>query len=118
MKDLDKEETKDDKVSASNENPEQDLSKTQSGKKDEAVKPSSRKNTTSLRKVVTHWMGKDLCKFEQMSNWEARPLRQAQMHYAALDCFSEVWVFQKMAEVAQEIGYDIEKYNVEVLEVQ
>ena len=34
------------------------------------------------------------------------------MHYAALDSLSEVWVFEKMVEEAEKLGYDIEKYNV------
>ena len=39
------------------------------------------------------------------------------MHYAALDSLSEVWVFQKMQKAATELGYDIEKYNIEKLEL-
>jgi hypothetical protein len=43
------------------------------------------KNTPSLSELCRLTFGKELCKFEQMSNWDVRPLRLRQVHYAALD---------------------------------
>lgn len=39
----------------------------------------------SLSKVVKLKLDKQLCKFNQVSCWSRRPLRKAQIHYAALD---------------------------------
>ena len=41
--------------------------------------------TLPLWKVVEVLLNKKLCKAEQVSNWERRPLRESQMHYAAAD---------------------------------
>ncbi|CAD8072257.1 unnamed protein product [Paramecium primaurelia] len=42
---------------------------------------------TNLSFQCSKLLGKELDKVEQISNWQKRPLRNAQIHYAALDAF-------------------------------
>ena len=50
----------------------------------------------SFSKVCEKIIGKPLCKYEQCSNWERRPLRQSQLHYAALDALLLCLVYKKI----------------------
>jgi ribonuclease D len=42
---------------------------------------------SGLAVVCNYFFCKPLCKKEQCSNWEQRPLTNAQLHYAALDAW-------------------------------
>lgn len=58
----------------------------------------------SLAAVCEHVLSMKLCKNEQMSNWELRPLRQSQLHYAAADA----WVLTQIAaELHKQIGDEV-----------
>ena len=46
--------------------------------------------------------GKQICKAEQMSNWERRPLRKAQQHYAALDAYVLIDIIDHLSKTAKE----------------
>ena len=53
-----------------------------------AVYPDFKENGGfSLARVCERVMDKKLCKKEQMSNWENRPLRFSQEHYGAMDAW-------------------------------
>ena len=41
-------------------------------------------------------MGNNLDKYEQKSNWDLRPLKQSQKHYAALDAIVCVKIYKKL----------------------
>jgi ribonuclease D len=45
-----------------------------------------------------------------MSNWERRPLRKTQQHYAALDAYILVDLIHKMAAEGKEMGQPIENH--------
>ena len=50
---------------------------------------------------------KDLCKAQQVSNWELRPLHRAQLHYAALDAYCLVLLADKLEQKAVKRGKGI-----------
>ena len=52
----------------------------------------------SFSEICKEFFGKPLCKYEQCSNWELRPLRQSQLHYAALDAIYCSLLFKKIIE--------------------
>ena len=58
------------------------------------------KNTggSTLAVVCINILCKKLCKYEQTSNWDIRPLRQTQRHYAALDAYILPVIIRKIEE--------------------
>lgn len=63
-----------------------------------------------LAKVAQKVFGKAICKFEQMSNWENRPLRLSQQHYAALDAYIMVELIEELEKKAKGGKYPIENH--------
>ncbi len=43
-------------------------------------------------------LGKELCKAQTLTNWQRRPLRKNQLHYAALDAYVVIKIYDKFIE--------------------
>lgn len=60
------------------------------------------KGNGGLKDIAQRFLGRPLCKAEQRSGWDKRPLRKRQLHYAALDAYVEIQVWDRMVEVHSE----------------
>jgi ribonuclease D len=58
---------------------------------------------SSLSFLCLKFLNRRLSKYEQRSNWNRRPLRKAQIHYAALDAFACVLIYEKLHPEYQEL---------------
>ncbi|XP_055353864.1 exonuclease mut-7 homolog [Paramacrobiotus metropolitanus] len=58
----------------------------------------------SLSSIVEKLLGSPLCKLECRSNWERRPLREAQINYAALDAYCLLEVYWQLEKACSERG--------------
>lgn len=56
-----------------------------------------KKNSPSLNELCKLYLGKELDKYPQLSNWDLRPLHLKQIHYAALDAFILLKLYDKMS---------------------
>ena len=82
-----------------------------------ATKKKQRNLVTNLKKLTEVYLSSTLCKFEQISNWERRPLRHSQLHYAALDAHVLVQIYAKLDEEVSRVGYSLERHaNIETIE--
>jgi len=52
-----------------------------------------------------------LSKGEQCSNWAKRPLRKSQLHYAALDAFICLKIYQEICKINNKVYLYIIRYN-------
>lgn len=68
----------------------------------DAYKRVFKESPGGLAGVCEKVLGKCLSKYEQRSNWENRPLRRSQMHYAALDAHVQIEAFQVILSKADE----------------
>ena len=50
----------------------------------------------SLKIMCEKVLGKKMCKYEQCSYWENRPLKKSQLHYAAFDAIVCVSLYKKL----------------------
>jgi ribonuclease D len=55
-------------------------------------------NAMGLARMSQQILGKKMCKYNQRSNWSQRPLRQAQLHYGALDAVCSLALYHKISK--------------------
>ena len=55
-------------------------------------------------------LGLPLSKVEQRSNWEKRPLRLSQLHYASLDAHCQLQIFDSLQFKINELGTSVDYY--------
>ena len=63
----------------------------------------------SLARMVNILLNKDLCKFEQTSAWQMRPLREAQIHYAALDAAVLFVLYDNLKNIDSQLTQELIK---------
>ena len=56
------------------------------------------KKCSSLKAVTEEILGQSLCKYEQCSDWNLRPISQTKLHYAALDALICIILYKKIVE--------------------
>lgn len=61
-----------------------------------AMNPESR--YSSLAHICKQVLGKELCKTQTLTNWRRRPLRSNQIHYAGLDAYILIKIYEKLKE--------------------
>lgn len=69
---------------------------------------------SSLAYMAEKFLGKKMCKYEQRSNWNRRPLKKMQIHYAVLDALVCVEIYDKLRKLGSKKGK--EKVQVKVQE--
>jgi ribonuclease D len=55
-------------------------------------------NKVALSVMCKEILGKELSKLEQVGDWDSRPLRESQMHYAGMDAFVLLPLYQKITD--------------------
>ena len=63
----------------------------------------------SLQKIYANLFGKKIAKGQQLSNWEADILTEAQQRYAATDAWACIQIHEEVARMKREQDYVLEK---------
>lgn len=56
-----------------------------------------------LKHISKEILGKEICKKYTMTNWQRRPLNACQIHYAAMDAFIVLKIWEKLEILIKEI---------------
>ena len=67
----------------------------------------------SLQKLYANLYGEKISKSQQLSNWEADVLSEAQKSYAATDAWACVKIYEKISELKHNGGFTLEKSPLE-----
>ena len=67
----------------------------------------------SLQKLYANLYGEKISKSQQLSNWEADVLSEAQMQYAATDAWACIKIYDKILELKRSGEYTLEKEPVQ-----
>jgi len=51
---------------------------------------------SALDFMTQNTLEKKLCKYNQVSDWDCRPLRQGQLHYAGLDAYILIEIYKNL----------------------
>jgi hypothetical protein len=70
-------------------------------------KTNRKTNPGGLNNLCEIYYNQSLCKFEQLSNWESRPLRKRQFHYAALDAYICISLYYLLYEMKFDMQSDL-----------
>lgn len=70
-----------------------------------AIYPKERySNLAHICKII---LKKEICKQQTLTNWARRPLRENQLHYAAMDAFCVIKIYEVLKE---EVGENMLNY--------
>ena len=65
----------------------------------------------SLQKIFANLFGGKIAKVQQLSNWEAEILTEAQQRYAATDAWACIKIHEEVARMKREQDFVVEKTN-------
>lgn len=72
----------------------------------------------SLQKLYANLFGERICKNQQLSNWEAPALSEAQQQYAAIDAWACVRLHQHVQELIETGDYELIRHEETIPEAR